>query len=233
MYYLGVGGPRGRLLVRSVGAVLLAAIFVARCGSTGEQTTSKGEQGSSEESFAPSGERVAIGETEALVWGDGDYGVVMAHGASYDAASWEEQGQEIAEEGLLALAPEDTSPESLLASIEYLKEERGIQNVAFIGGSAGGNAVLRAAGQSPGAAHQLILLSSAGDVSGLGEEPKLFVASEGEGLAEEARRMAREAPGDQNEALILPGDAHAQAIFQTEEGDRLMRAILERLKEYR
>jgi hypothetical protein len=44
--------------------------------------------------------------------------------------------------------------------------------------------------------------------------------------------MASEAPGEQNEALILPGDAHAQAIFQTEEGERLMQVILERLEEY-
>jgi pimeloyl-ACP methyl ester carboxylesterase len=208
---------------------------VSGCSVVGEQPTKEDGQGSSGGSSAASaGERVEIGDKEALVWGEGDYGVVMAHGASYDAASWEEQGQRIAENGMMALAPEDTSPESLLASIGYLKEERGVRGVALMGGSAGGSAVLRAAKENPEAANQLIVLSAAGEVSGLGPEPKLFVASEGEGgFAEEARRMAREAPGDQNEALILPGDAHAQAIFQTEEGDRLMRAILERLEKYR
>lgn len=159
--------------------------------------------------------------------------MVMAHGASYDAASWEKQGQKIAENGIVALTPEDISPGSLLASIEYLEEEHGVRDVALMGGSAGGSAVLRAANQNPEAADQLIILSASGDVSRLGAEPKLFVATEGEGgFAEEVRRMAREAPGDRNEALILPGDAHAQAIFRTEE-DRLMRAILERLEEYR
>jgi dienelactone hydrolase len=158
----------------------------------------------------------------------------MAHGASYDAASWEEQGQRIAEKGMVALAPENTSPENLLASIGYMKRERGVRGVALMGGSAGGSAVLRAAKENPEAADQLIVLSASGDVSGLGPEPKLFVASEEEGgFAEEARRMAREAPGDQNEALILTGDAHAQAIFQTDEGEHLMRAILERLVDYR
>ena len=107
----------------------------------------------------------------------------MAHGAAYDATSWEEQGQPIGEEGMVALAVEDTFPESLLASIDYLKEERGAQGVALVGASAGGSAALRAA-----------------------------VASEDEGLAEEVRRMAEEAPGDQNEALILPGGAHAQLL---------------------
>ena len=57
-------------------------------------------------------------------------------------------------------------------------------------------------------------------------------ASEGEGIAEQVRRMTKEAPRDLNEALILPGNAHSQALFQTEGGERLMRAILERLEEY-
>jgi hypothetical protein len=43
--------------------------------------------------------------------------------------------------------------------------------------------------------------------------------------------MAESAPGSRNEALILPGDAHAQAIFETDQGERLMRAILERLED--
>ena len=60
----------------------------------------------------------------------------------------------------------------------------------------------------------MILLSGTG-VSGLGEYPKLFVVSEGEGISEEVRRMANEAPGDKNQALILPGDAHAKDIFRT------------------
>jgi acetyl esterase/lipase len=156
----------------------------------------------------------------------------MAHGASYDAASWEDQAQRIAQEGIVAVAVEDTSPQNLLAAARYLKGERGIRGVAFLGASAGGSAVLQAATNSPDLPDQLILLSAVGDVSALGEEPKLFVASEGEGrVTQEVRQMAGEAPGDNNEMLILPGDAHAQAIFKTDQGERLMQAILERLEE--
>ncbi len=231
---MGVTVPEGRLFLRFSVLALFAAAFMAGCSAVGEQHPGEGRQGSTGGSTTSTGERVEIGGTEALVWGEGDYGVVMAHGASYDAASWEEQGQRIAEKGMVALAPENTSPENLLASIEYMKRERGVWGVALMGGSAGGSAVLRAAKENPEAADQLIVLSASGDVSGLGPEPKLFVASEEEGgFAEEARRMAREAPGDQNEALILTGDAHAQAIFQTDEGEHLMRAILERLVDYR
>ena len=172
-----------------------------------------------------------MGETAALVWGEGDYGVVMAHGAAYDAASWEEQARRISGEGMIALAVEDTSPQNLLAAVEYLQEERGAKGVALLGASAGGSDALQTARENPRVVDQLILLSVTGKASGLGEGPKLFVASEGEGMAGEVRRMAEEAPGDWNEALVLPGDAHAQAIFETEEGERLMQAILKRLEE--
>ena len=173
-----------------------------------------------------------MGDTEAIVWGEGDRGAVLAHGAAYDAASWEPQGQTLGENGVVALAVEDTAPRNLRSAIEYLKEERRVESVALIGASAGAKPVLSYAEENPEEVSQIILLSGTGDVSGLGEYPKRFVASEGEGIAEQVRRMADEAPGDLNEALILSGDAHAQAIFNTEEGERLMQAILERSEEY-
>lgn len=132
----------------------------------------------------------------------------------------------------MALAMEDTSPESLLASIDYLKEERVVQGVALVGASAGGSAALRATNQDPEAADQLILLSATGDVSGLGEEPKVFVASEGEGMAEEVRQMAEEAPGDHNEVpLLRPEDGLGVGVSREDER-LLMRATLQRLEEY-
>jgi pimeloyl-ACP methyl ester carboxylesterase len=207
------------------GAMLAVMFFVTGCGASG------GADGGELESNT-SGEQVSVGETDAIVWGKGDKGTVLAHGAAYDAASWEEQGQELAENGVVALAVEDTSPENLRSAVDYLEKEYGVESVTFVGASAGAGSVLEAAEEYPEEIDQMILLSGRGDVSGLGEYPKLFVASEGEGIAEDVRRMADEAPGDENEALILSGDAHAQAIFQTKEGERLMQVILERIEEY-
>ncbi len=174
-----------------------------------------------------------MGETDAIVWGTGDRGAVLAHGAAYAAASWKDQGRTLAENGVVALAVEETSASNVRSAINYLKEESGVGSVTLIGASAGSRGVLEAAEASSEEVGQIILLSGMGDVSGLGEQPKLFVASEGEGiLAEEVIRMAEEAPGSENGALLLPGDVHAQAIFQTEEGERLTQTILERLEEY-
>ncbi len=199
---------------------LAAAMLMIGCGESGG-----GER-------AVSGERVSVGDTEAIVWGEGDLGVVLAHGAAYDAASWESQGRTFEENGVVALAVEDTRPRNLRSAVEHLREEYDVESVALIGASAGAGPVLQAAREGPEEISQILLLSGTGDVSGLGEYPKLFVASEGEGIADQVRLMAEEAPGDQNEVLILPGDAHAQAIFQTKEGERLMKDILDRLEEY-
>jgi pimeloyl-ACP methyl ester carboxylesterase len=217
---------RRRRVLSSLTLALAVVIFLVGCGS------SEDSGGGGEPEGDTSGERVSVGDTEAIVWGEGERGAVLSHGAAYDAASWEAQGQELEENGVVALALENTSPENLRAAVDYLKEEYGVRSVALIGASAGAGTVLQAAEKYPEEVSQIILLSGIGDVSGLGTYPKLFVASEEEGISERVSRMAEEAPGGQNEALILPGDAHAQAIFQTGEGEGLMQVILERLEEY-
>ncbi len=221
---------RTNSLVGLLWFALLASLFLAGCGGP-EGQTGGGDGSSNGSGAAGSGESVEVAGGEALVWGEGDRGAVLAHGAAYDAASWREQAERLAGSGVAALAVEDTSARSVAEAAEYLKEERGVRDVTLIGASAGTAGVLGAAEENPRLADGVILLSGTGEVSGLGEYPKLFVASEGEGLAEEVRRMAESAPGSRNEALILPGDAHAQAIFGTDQGERLMRAILERLKD--
>lgn len=177
--------------------------------------------------------RVGIGEAEALLWGAGDYGVVLVHGAAYDAASWRLQAQEIARGGMTVLALEEISPDDVGAGIRFLVEACGTRGVAVIGASAGASAALQAATQDPRGLDHLILLSGTGDVTSLGPYPKLFVASEDEGLAETVMAMAEQARGEDNEVLLLPGNAHAQAIFGGPEGERLLQAIIDRLDRYR
>ncbi len=179
------------------------------------------------------GERVEVaGAGEALIWGEGRCGVVLAHGIVFDAASWQPQAARIAQEGLVAIAVEDISPASIIAASEYLKAERGVMHIALLGGSAGADAILEAVLQEPESADQLILLSANRPAEGLGAHPKLFVASDGEPVAGVSRQLARTSAGDHNEVEILPGDAHAQHIFNTEQGEALMRLILERLERF-
>ena len=74
-----------------------------------------------------------------------------------------------------------------------------------------------------------MLLSPNGVVEGLGEEPKLFVASEGEPGADIPAQLVEVSPGDDNQVLVVGGSAHAQNVFDTEQGPEVLEVLLERL----
>jgi len=107
-----------------------------------------------------------------------------------------------------------------------------MHDVALVGGSAGSDAILQLASSAPALPDQLILLSPNATVDGLGSEPKLFIASEDEPVADVSTELADSAPGDNNIAKILPGSAHAQNIFDTDQGDAVLELMLERIRTY-
>lgn len=168
---------------------------------------------------------------EALLWGGGPRAVLLAHGAAYDAASWTEQAEVMQEAGFTVLSLESISSETVAAGIEWLQAEQDANGVVVIGASAGGGGALSALAEEPDGVEGLILLGATGETEGLGEYPKLFIASEGEGMAERLEEMVANAPGDANRVEIIPGDAHAQATFDNPEGEQLLGVILTFLEE--
>ena len=220
--------PRIRLLL----PLLALSLFgFAGCGDDGaDSSTEAGGSGGTGGSASGGMDVDVPGSGEAIVWGEGGYGVVLAHGASFDAASWSEQAAAIAEQGFVVLAVEDIAPDSILAAADYLREDGGAsQGVAIIGASAGADATLDALSGEPDAADGLITLSANGFVEGIGSEPKLFIASEEEPVADVSTQLADRSEGSDNEALLLTGSAHAQAIFEGDEGERALTAIEDQL----
>ncbi|MGI8486604.1 MAG: alpha/beta hydrolase [Thermomicrobiales bacterium] len=169
---------------------------------------------------------IALENGSALLWPGGDRGVLLLHGAIYDAASWEAQAQVMSSHGYTVLALEDLSSSVVLGGIDFLMNDCGAKGVVVIGASAGGAAALNTLSSDPDGIAGLILLSATGEVKTLGDYPKLFIASKDEGFGDRLQMMAENAPGDQNETLILPGSAHAQAIFKGDQSDALLAAIL-------
>ena len=213
----------------SVATAVFLLAAMAACGSdSGPAETGEGDTAAT----TTAGERIDTDVGEALLWGDGDSGVVLAHGAAFDAESWTDQATQIAAEGTTVVAVEDISPEGIEAAVTYLKDERGIAGVALIGASAGADGILDLVSQQPDLPDQLIVLSPNSVVDGLGVSPKLFIASEDEPVADVSTEMADTAEGDDNEAIILPGSAHAQNIFDTDQAEPTMTAILDRLNEF-
>jgi pimeloyl-ACP methyl ester carboxylesterase len=184
----------------------------------------------------------------ADVYGTGDRGVVLAHGARFDNASWGPQAEVMAKAGFYVLAidfrgyeqsrgGDKSAPGSgekyqdILAAVRYLREN-GAKSVSVIGASMGGGASANAAIHARrGEIDRLILLAPVpvAEPERL-TGPKLFVVSRGDALAAKVREQFEKAP-EPKELMILEGSAHAQFLFQTDQGERLMKKILESLSE--
>lgn len=202
----------------------VVVLALVSCGGSPQTTNSTSGGGSS-------GKSISVAGAPALRWGEGDYGVVLAHGAAFDAASWERQAVAIADQGASVIAVEDIDPDAIRDAVEQLQAE-GVADVALVGASAGADAILDLASQDPELADQLILLSPNATVEGLGDEPKLFVASKDEPVAHVSMELAASSPGEENEVTILPGSAHAQNIFATDQAGPVLDAMLQRLKRF-
>jgi dienelactone hydrolase len=182
------------------------------------------------------------------VYGKGDRGVVLAHGGGLLKESWEKQGRTLAEAGFRSLAldfrgegqsrggtqklPLDEGRHfDVLAAVRYLRVT-GAKSVSVVGASMGGDYAAEAAEAEPNAIDRLVLLA-AGAYTPLirMKGPKLFIMSRDDIIGDNTLRLPKireqyQGATEPKEFVILDGSAHAQFIFKTDQGDRLMREIL-------
>ncbi|MGA2738966.1 MAG: alpha/beta hydrolase [Bryobacteraceae bacterium] len=185
----------------------------------------------------------------ADLYGTGDRGVVLAHGGMFEKGSWEKQARALVNAGFRALAidlrgfglskegppsarSDFGSPLDVLAAVRYL-HSKGAKTVSVVGASMGGDAAEGALGESkPGEIDRVVLLAHGayGPPEKL-KGRKLFIVSRNDlGAGDKPRlpkiRAQYEKAPEPKELVILEGSAHAQFIFQTDQGERLMREIL-------
>ena len=188
------------------------------------------------------------GVVHADVYGTGGRGVVLAHGGRFDKSSWRKQAQALAAAGFRSVAidfrgrgqsrggPDPKSDDAVhldvLAAVHYLRQT-GATTVSVVGGSFGGGAAAQASVVSaPGEIDRIVLLApSAIDEPERMKGRKLFITSRDDPSASGAPRLVKirdqyERAPDPKELVILEGSAHAQFIFETDQGERLMREIL-------
>ncbi len=153
----------------------------------------------------------------ADVYGTGDRGVVLAHGGPFSP------GQSDPMNAPLHL--------DVLAAVRYLREN-GAKSVSVVGGSMGGEAAGDASiASQPGEIDRLVLLGAApnGPADKLKSSTLYMVArddadSDGPRLPQ-IRKQYEKSP-QPKELIVLDGSAHAQFLFQTDQGERVMREIL-------
>jgi len=207
-------------------------------GSSEDPTvaTDSAEPDADAESNDGSGDRVDLGASDALVWGEGDHGLVIVPAHS-EAWNWEAQALEFAEDGIPVVVITDWRAELgepwaklLTAAVDYLKAERGAQDVALLCLSVRCLSVMDAVTSSPGSYDQFVLVSPAfGDVAALGDAPKLFIYSPDDPAAEFTEPLIEAALGQDNVVLEVAGSAHAEEMFVTSARAEVMEAIVRRL----
>jgi pimeloyl-ACP methyl ester carboxylesterase len=183
----------------------------------------------------------------AHMYGKGERGVVLAHGGRFNKESWAKQAPALVAAGFRVVAIDFrgygqsrgpgqsdifTAPLHLdvLAAVSYLKRT-GVKTVSAVGGSMGGGAASAASIAAPGEIDRLVLLGSS--VDGPPEKlngRKLFILTRDDASGDGPRlpgiRAKYEKVPQPKELIILEGDAHAQFIFETDQGGRAMREIL-------
>ena len=192
------------------------------------------------------------GVVYADIYGKGERGVVLAHGGRFNKESWEKQAQALVKAGFRVLAidfrgrgqshgPQSKSGEDgveydVLAAVRYLRKT-GVKTVSVVGASFGGEAAADASiDAEPGEIDRLVLLAAWTDrppekMKGR----KLFIVARNDANDDGSRlpkiRANYEKAAGPKELVILDGSAHAQFLFATDQGERLMREIVRFLSE--
>jgi pimeloyl-ACP methyl ester carboxylesterase len=187
---------------------------------------------------------------QADLYGSGMRGVILAHGGRFNKESWKKQAEILAGNGFTVLAinyrgdtvnsdgtpsargSDEDNAADVMAAAAYLRT-LGMKAVFAIGGSLGGDAVGNADANLPaGSIDRVVFLGSEG-----GDAPeklrgrKLFVVARDDsngsgprlpGISKHYERAPRP-----KELVVLDGSAHAQYLFDTDQGPRLMNEILQ------
>ncbi|HEY2858016.1 MAG TPA: alpha/beta fold hydrolase [Terracidiphilus sp.] len=184
----------------------------------------------------------------ANLYGSGERAVVLVHGGQFDKESWDPQAKVLVAAGFRVLAldlrgygrsrgPGDTDPMSaplgldVLAAVRYL-HAAGAKSVSVVGASMGGWAAGDASiASKPGEIDRVVLLGAApgGPADKLKSATLFLVArddSDGDGPRLPGIRAQYDKAPQPKELIIVDGSAHAQHLFHTEQGERVMREIL-------
>jgi pimeloyl-ACP methyl ester carboxylesterase len=202
--------------------------------------------------FAAAQEHVSFstqdgGVVFADLYGQGERSVVLAHGGQFNKESWKPQAEVLAASGFRVLAldfrgygqsrgPGDSDPMDaplyfdVLAAVRYLRNA-GAQTVSVVGASMGGWAGAGAVvAGNPGEIDRLVELGAAGGKLEKVKCPKLLIVARddasGSGLRLPQIRAEYGKAPKPKKLIVLKGSAHAQFLFQTGQGERVMREIL-------
>jgi len=184
----------------------------------------------------------------ADVYGSGEKAVVLAHGGRFNKESWQKQAPVLVDAGFQVLAldfrgrgksrgPDDTDLMSsrlyldVLGAVQYLRQA-GVKSVSVVGASLGGGAAGDASIKGPaGEIDRVVFLGSApNEPADKLKSRSLFIVARDDANADGPRlpgiRAQFERAPEPKELIVVDGSAHAQFLFETDQGERVMREIV-------
>lgn len=190
-----------------------------------------------------------MAEVQGDLYGSGTRGLVLAHGGQFDEKSWKKQAEVFAQHGFVVLAVRyrgdrlnsDGSPSAegsytdnaadVLAAEAYLRRT-GAKTVDAIGASLGGDAVGIADAMSAAGTFTCVIFlgSEGGDAPETLNGRKLYLVARDDRSEDGLRLPGIEAhyarAPEPKKLVIVDGSAHAQYLFDTDQGPRVMKEIL-------
>ncbi len=184
----------------------------------------------------------------ADLYGQGTRAVVLAHGGKFNKESWRDQARALVSEGFRVLAIDfrgfgcssgpgeadfDKAPfeNDVLSAVRYLKAH-GVKTVSVVGGSFGGGAAGDASIKSmPGEIDRIVFLGAAPNLSAERLKSRsMFIVARDDANDSGPRlpgiRAQYEKAPQPKQLIVVDGSAHAQFLFQTDQGARVMHEIL-------
>jgi pimeloyl-ACP methyl ester carboxylesterase len=184
----------------------------------------------------------------ANVYGSGERAVLLAHGGRFNKESWAKQAPVLVHAGFEVMAIDfrgrgkshgpggmEASDEQfemdVMAAVRYL-HAHGAKSVSIVGGSMGGAAAGDASIVStPGEIDRIVMLGAAPNLpADKLKSPALFIVARddtsGDGPRLPGIKAQFEKAPEPKKLIVLEGAAHAQYLFETEQGERVMEEIL-------
>ena len=170
--------------------------------------------------------------------GERNLAVIFAHGAIFNKESWYFLAEKLQTKGISSLSIDfrgygnskkgTTNKRSLdiLGAVDYLKS-KGFNNIAIVGGSMGGAAVLSALDtKTDSVIKKVVLLAPAGGV-GIASKSikKLIIVSKDEGLFKRVNTIYNETT-QPKKLKVYPGSYHAQHMFKADYKNELIKLIV-------
>ena len=212
-----------------VALLALVAIVLAATGC-GEGGDDEGADDAAVSAQPAAVERVELDATSALVWGDGPRGALLAHGAAFDAASWQDQAEQIAASGFHGAGGGGHRPRRTARRRCVPPRRRRCRRCRR--SSAAVPVRIRCSRCCPSSPTWPTRSSCCRRIVSSTDS----AASRSSSSRARTRRSPtcrpsspHPLPATENDALIVPGSAHAQNMFASDQADVVTGAILERL----